>query len=216
MQNYKQEFIEFAMNKQVLRFGEFKLKSGRISPYFFNSGYFNDGESLRRLGEYYAKAVLDAGVKFDMLYGPAYKGIPLAASLAIALSQNHDLSVPYCFNRKEVKNHGEGGGLLGASLSSDVLIVDDVITAGTSIKESVAIIKHAHARPAGVVIALDRQEKAGGELSAIAEIQNLCKIPVISIISLEYLIEYLGNSTDLSQHLEKIRLYQKKYGIKSP
>ena len=215
MHDYQLEFIEFAISKEVLRFGEFKLKSGRLSPYFFNSGLFSDGESLRMLGEFYARATLGSGVKFDMLFGPAYKGIPLVSSLAIALDKNHGMNMPYCFNRKEAKDHGEGGTLLGAKLSKNVLIIDDVITAGTSVRESVKIIAQANARPAGVIIALDRQEKGDGEISAIQEIETLYKIPVISIISLEFLIEYLAISADLSKHLDNIRAYQKNYGIKT-
>ncbi|MGY8814338.1 MAG: orotate phosphoribosyltransferase [Gammaproteobacteria bacterium] len=213
MQDFQQDFIEFSISKNVLKFGKYKLKSGRISPYFFNSGLFNDGESLRLLGEYYAKTIINSGIKFDMLYGPAYKGIPLASSLAIALAQTSNRSVPYCFNRKEGKDHGEGGIILGAPLSNDVLIVDDVITAGTSVKESVKIIKEANARPAGVIIALDRQEKGSSKLSAIQEIEINYKIPVISIISLDLLIEYLSNSVKLSAFLGKIEEYQINYGI---
>ena len=215
MQDYQKEFIEFAISKQALRFGEFKLKSGRVSPYFFNSGHFNDGESLRLLGEFYAKAVLASGINFNMLFGPAYKGIPLVSSLAIALAREHGISVPYCFNRKEVKDHGEGGLILGANLNDNVLIIDDVITAGTSIRESVTIIEGANARAAGVVIALDRQEKGNSELSAIEEIVKQYKIPVISIISLHNLIEFLGKSSDFSGYMDIIRNYQKSYGINS-
>ncbi|MGK0297585.1 MAG: orotate phosphoribosyltransferase [Gammaproteobacteria bacterium] len=214
MQDFQQEFIEFSISKNVLKFGEFKLKSGRISPYFFNSGLFNDGESLRLLGEYYAKTIINSAINFDMLFGPAYKGIPLATSLAIALSQTNKRSVQYCFNRKEAKDHGEGGIILGAPLSNDVLIVDDVITAGTSVKESVKIIEEANARPVGVIIALDRQEKGNSKKSAIQEIEINYNIPVISIISLELLIEYLSNTAELSAYLGKIEEYQINYGIK--
>ena len=213
MHDYQREFIEFAIEKNVLRFGEFKLKSGRISPYFFNSGLFKDGKSLRRLGEFYAHAVLASGIEFDTLFGPAYKGIPLVSSLAIALDQYHNISIPFCFNRKEAKDYGEGGFILGAELNNNVLIIDDVITAGTSVKESVKLIDSADARAVGVVVALDRQEKGDGELSAIQEIKTQYDIPVISIISLNSLINYLGKSADLSQYLEKIEEYQKNYGI---
>jgi orotate phosphoribosyltransferase len=214
MQDFQQDFIEFSISKSVLKFGEYKLKSGRTSPYFFNSGLFNDGESLRLLGEYYAKTIINSDINFDMLFGPAYKGIPLVSSLAIALAQTNNRSVPYCFNRKEAKDHGEGGITLGAPLSKDVLIVDDVITAGTSVKESIKIIEEANARPVGVLIALDRQEKGISELSAIQEIEINYKIPVISIISLDLLIEYLSNSAELSAYLGKIQEYQIDYGIK--
>jgi orotate phosphoribosyltransferase len=213
MHHYQQQFIEFAITKEVLRFGEFTLKSGRSSPYFFNSGLFNDGESLSRLGSFYAEAVMMSGCTFDMLYGPAYKGIPLACSLAIALNLEHKISVPYSFNRKEAKDHGEGGSILGAPLQGRVLIIDDVITAGTSVRESVTIINNAGATPAGVAIALDRQEQGASNESAIQEIETLYDIPVISIISLELLIEYLSKNANMSQYLEMIRKYQKKYGI---
>jgi len=214
MQDYQKEFIEFAIAKNVLRFGEFKLKSGRISPYFFNSGLFNDGESLARLGDYYAAAIQASAVEYDMIYGPAYKGIPLASTLAIALYQHHRRSLPYCFNRKEAKDHGEGGITLGAPLSGRVLIIDDVITAGTSVRESVELIRQSGAVPAAVIIALDRQERGTGELSAIQEIKQTWNIPVISIISLDALIEYLGQSTEYLQYLDKIREYQSNYGQK--
>jgi len=213
METFKKEFINFAITKNVLRFGEFKLKSGRISPYFFNSGLFNDGESLARLGRFYAQAVMASRVEFDMLFGPAYKGIPLASAMAISLSCDYDRAVPYCFNRKEVKDHGEGGILLGAPLAGRVLIIDDVITAGTSVRESVKLIEHANASTAAVVIALDRQERGEAELSAIQEIEAGYGIPVISIICLEDLVDYLGHSTDLLQHLEKIQEYRQTYGV---
>lgn len=214
MQHYQKEFIEFAITKNVLRFGEFTLKSGRISPYFFNSGLFNDGESLTLLGQYYAAAIQSSAVNFDMIYGPAYKGIPLASTLAITLHQHHRRSLPYCFNRKEAKDHGEGGITLGAPLAGRVLIIDDVITAGTSVRESVDLIRQSGAFPAAVIIALDRQEKGTGELSAIQEIQQTWNIPVISIISLDALIEYLGQSAEFFQYLDKIREYQHNYGQK--
>ncbi len=213
MHNYQKEFIRFAIEKNVLRFGEFKLKSGRLSPYFFNSGLFNDGESLTRLGEFYAAAIQASAVNYDMIYGPAYKGIPLACTLAIALHRTYQRSLPYCFNRKEAKDHGEGGITLGSPLSGRVLIIDDVITAGTSVRESVDLITQAGASPAAVIIALDRQEKGAGELSAIQEIESTWNIPVVSIICLEALIEYLGESPELSQYLDKIKEYRCNYGL---
>jgi orotate phosphoribosyltransferase len=213
MQNYQQEFIRFAIEKNVLRFGEFKLKSGRISPYFFNSGLFNDGASLSRLGRFYMQAVLKSQVQFDMIFGPAYKGIPLASAMAISLADDYGRTVPYCFNRKEAKDHGEGGILLGAPPAGRVLIIDDVITAGTSVRESVQLIQAANASTAAVVIALDRQERGAGELSAIQEIEANYSIPVISIISLESLVDYLQKTTGLQQHLEKIQEYRQEYGL---
>ncbi len=213
MQNYQQQFIEFAMQKDVLCFGEFTLKSGRISPYFFNSGLFNDGESLMKLGSFYANAVKESDCKFDMVYGPAYKGIPLACALAMTLSMDGGIVVPYSFNRKEAKDHGEGGVIMGAPLEGRVLIVDDVITAGTSVKESVQIINDAGATPAGVAIALDRQERGESGQSAIQEVEVAYDIPVISIISLDLIIEYLSKTANMSQYLDEIRKYQKKYGI---
>jgi len=213
MQDYQQEFIRFAIEKNVLRFGEFKLKSGRISPYFFNSGLFNDGASLSRLGRFYMQAVLKSQVQFDMIFGPAYKGIPLASAMAVALADDYGRAVPYCFNRKEAKDHGEGGILLGAPLAGRVLIIDDVITAGTSVRESVQLIQAANASTAAVVIALDRQERGAGELSAIQEIEANHGIPVISIISLESLIDYLHKTAGLQQHLEKIQEYRQEYGL---
>jgi orotate phosphoribosyltransferase len=215
MQDYQQEFIRFAIQKNVLRFGEFKLKSGRISPYFFNSGLFNDGASLSRLGRFYLQAVLSSRVEFDMIFGPAYKGIPLASAMAISLADDYERALPYCFNRKEAKDHGEGGILLGAPLAGRVLIIDDVITAGTSVRESVQLIQAAHASTAAVVIALDRQERGAGELSAIQEIEANYGIPVISIISLDSLVDYLNQSADLQQHVEKIEEYRREYGVTS-
>ncbi len=213
MNQYQQDFIEFAISKDVLKFGEFKLKSGRLSPYFFNTGLFNDGESLQRLGEYYSAAIINSGISFDMLYGPAYKGIPLVSTLAISLNLHHGRSVPFCFNRKEVKDHGEGGAILGAPLKNKVLIIDDVITAGTSVNESMQIIQHANAKASGVVIAVDRQERGTGEFSAIQEVEKRHNIPVISIISLDLLIEYIENTDRFSKYLNDIRKYQENYGI---
>jgi orotate phosphoribosyltransferase len=213
MQAYQQEFLDFAIEVGVLRFGEFTLKSGRTSPYFFNSGLFNTGASLARLGRYYAQAVMDAGIEFDMVYGPAYKGIPLAASLAIALADHHQRDVPYCFNRKEAKDHGEGGVIVGAPLQDKVLIIDDVISAGTSVRESVEIIQAAGATPAGVVIALDRQERGKAETSAIQEVERDYGLRVASIVGLTQLIEYLDEKEGRENELEAIRAYQKSYGV---
>jgi len=213
MNQYQQDFIEFAISKDVLKFGDFKLKSGRISPYFFNTGLFNDGESLQRLGEYYSASIIDSHINFDMLYGPAYKGIPLVSTLAITLNLRHGRSVPFCFNRKEAKDHGEGGVILGAPLKNRVLIIDDVITAGTSINESMQLIQHANATASGVVIAVDRQERGTGEFSAIQEVEKRHNIPVISIINLNLLIEYIENNDRFSKYLNDIRKYQENYGI---
>lgn len=213
MQDYQRDFIEFAIEQKVLRFGQFTLKSGRTSPYFFNAGLFNSGKALAKLGRYYAQAIKDSGVNFDVLLGPAYKGIPLAATTAVALSDQHDEDVPYVFNRKEAKTHGEGGSLVGAPLEGDVMIIDDVITAGTAIREVMEIIDQAGAKPAGVVIALNRQEKGKGELSAIQEVERDYKMPVISIVSLSDLIEYLSEKGDMAEELEAIRKYREAYGI---
>lgn len=213
MQAYQREFIELSLQADVLRFGEFKLKSGRTSPYFFNAGLFNNGLALARLGQYYADAIVDNGIQFDVLFGPAYKGITLAASCAIALADKHRRSVPYCFNRKEAKDHGEGGNLIGAPLSGRVLIIDDVITAGTAIRESMNIIETAGAQAAGVVIALNRQERGQGTRSAIQEVEDTYQIPVISIISLEHLIAYIAQHPGYSRYLPAIQAYREQYGI---
>ncbi len=213
MQDYQREFLDFAIDVGVLRFGEFTLKSGRVSPYFFNSGLFNTGASLARLGRYYARAVMDSGIAFDMIYGPAYKGIPLAAALAIALADHHDRDLPYAFNRKEAKDHGEGGVIVGAPLAGRVLIIDDVISAGTSVRESVDIIQASGATPAGVVIALDRQERGQGETSAIQEVERDYGLKVASIVQLNNLVEYLGKSTEMAGHLAAIRAYREQYGV---
>lgn len=214
MQNYQKEFLDFAIDTGVLRFGEFTLKSGRVSPYFFNSGLFNTGASLARLGRYYAHAVLDSEIEFDVIYGPAYKGIPLASALAIALADHHNIDLPYCFNRKEAKDHGEGGIIVGAELKGRVLIIDDVISAGTSVRESVDIIKAAGATPAGVVIALDRQERGKGETSAIQEVEKDYGLKVANIVCLENLVEYLQTITDETSHLNAIQQYRDQYGVK--
>lgn len=212
MTDFRHEFIEFAIARQVLRFGAFVTKAGRNTPYFFNTGLFNDGESLRKLGQFYAKAILDSGLKFDSLFGPAYKGIPLVAAIAIALAEaGHN--VPFSFNRKEAKDHGEGGVIVGAALKGRVLIVDDVISAGTSIRESVHIIRANAASPCGVVIALDRQERGNGALSAAQEVAADHGLPVLSIANLATLIEFLQQQPRMAQNLAEIRRYQREYGI---
>jgi len=213
MRDYQKAFIEFALSREVLRFGEFTLKSGRVSPYFFNAGLFNTGSALARLGQYYAEAIIESGLEFDVLFGPAYKGIPLAAACSVALADHHQRDVPYSFNRKEAKVHGEGGNIVGSPLQGRILIIDDVITAGTAIRESMQIIDTAGAKPAGVLIALDRQEKGRGELSAIQEIEQQYGIPVLSIITLENLITYLGQQPDMQTNLATVIAYREKYGI---
>ena len=212
MSDFTQEFIQFAIQKQVLRFGEFKTKAGRNSPYFFNAGLFNDGDSLMRLGEFYAAAILQSGIRFDMLFGPAYKGITLAASIAIALARQ-GVNVPFAYNRKEAKDHGEGGTIVGAPLQGRVLIVDDVISAGTSVRESVEIITAAGAIPAGVAIAIDRQERGIGTLSAVQEVERDHGLPVCAIANLDGLIRYLHDQSDMAQNLEQIQKYRTIYGI---
>ncbi|WAJ70017.1 orotate phosphoribosyltransferase [Catenovulum adriaticum] len=213
MQKYQREFIEFALSRGVLKFGEFTLKSGRISPYFFNAGLFKTGGDLAKLGQFYAAALQDAAVKYDLLFGPAYKGIPIATATAVALADKYDQDVPYCFNRKEKKDHGEGGQLVGSELTGDVMLVDDVITAGTAIRESMEIIQAQGANLSGVLIALDRQEKGKAELSAIQEVERDFQTQVISIISLTDLIEYLQQAGDKTQELEKVEAYRQAYGI---
>ena len=200
--------------KQVLRFGDFTLKSGRTSPYFFNAGLINDGISLARLGASYAQAIVDSGTAFDMLFGPAYKGIPLATATAVAFADRHRRNVPIAYNRKEIKSHGEGGQLIGAPLAGRVLVVDDVITAGTAIRESIDFIRLGQATPAGVVLALDRQERGVGQLSAVQEVQSAFSIPVIRIITLDHVIEYLegGDSTD---ELDALRNHRRTYCVDS-
>ena len=215
MKPYQQQFIDFALKTGVLRFGSFTLKSGRISPYFFNSGLFNTGESLARLGRFYAQAINESQLDFDVLFGPAYKGIPLASTTVIALADHHQRDVPYIFNRKEIKDHGEGGQLVGADLSGKILIIDDVISAGTSVRESVAIIKTAAATPAGVIIALDRQERGQNTLSAIQEVEAEHNIPVVSIICLDDLLNYLQNNTELAEYLPAVESYRQQYGVDS-
>lgn len=213
MKDYQREFIEFAIEQNVLRFGEFTLKSGRVSPYFFNAGLFRTGRALAKLGRFYAEAIAAAKVEYDVIFGPAYKGIPLAAVTAVALADQHDLDVPYVFNRKEAKDHGEGGVLVGAELKGKALIVDDVITAGTAIREVMQIIDANSAQAGGVVIALDRQERGKGELSAIQEVERDFNIPVVSIITLEQVLQYLDEQGGLEQHADAIRAYREQYGI---
>jgi len=211
MKNYKQEFIEFALQCNALKFGEFTLKSGRISPYFFNTGLFNTGEKLRKLGQFYAYALEDSGIDCDMLYGPAYKGIPLVCAVSIGLSEVSNRDIPYVFNRKEVKDHGEGGLLVGSDLAGKALIVDDVISAGTSVRESVEIIKQASATPAGVLISLNRQEKGRGETSAIDDVEKSYGFKVASIICLADIIGYLEESGN-AEYLSAVLQYRKTYG----
>ena len=213
MQDYQREFFDFVISSGVLRFGEFTLKSGRVSPYFFNSGLFDSGAAIARLGRYYAAAITSSGIEFDMLYGPAYKGIPLAVTTAIALYDHHNRSVPYAFNRKEAKDHGEGGVIVGAPLQGRVLIIDDVISAGTSVRESVDIIHHADAALAGVAIALDRQERGHGATSAIQEVEQEFDLRVISIADLESLKSYLAEKADMAEAMQKIVQYQQRYGV---
>ena len=213
MKDYQREFIEFALAKNVLRFGEFTLKSGRISPYFFNAGLFNTGGDLARLGRFYASALADSGIDFDLLFGPAYKGIPIATTTAVALADHHNMDMPYCFNRKEAKTHGEGGSLVGSDLVGKVMLVDDVITAGTAIRESMEIIKAHGAELSGVLIALDRQEKGKGELSAIQEVERDFNTAVISIVTLTDVITYLSSKPEMQDHLENAKAYRAQYGI---
>jgi orotate phosphoribosyltransferase len=210
--DFSQEFVAFACNKGVLRFGEFKTKAGRLSPYFFNAGLFNDGASLARLADFYAQSILASGIAFDMLFGPAYKGIPLVAAISMALAaRGHNL--PFAFNRKEAKDHGEGGTLIGAPLAGRVLIVDDVISAGTSVRESVDIIRHGGAVPAGVAIAIDRQERGTGELSAVQEVERNLGMPVIAVARLTDVIAYLAGQPALEQNLAAVRRYRETYGV---
>ncbi|NAX20820.1 orotate phosphoribosyltransferase [Vibrio sp. V39_P1S14PM300] len=213
MKAYQREFIEFALEKEVLKFGEFTLKSGRKSPYFFNAGLFNTGRDLARLGRFYAVALADSGIAFDVLFGPAYKGIPIATTTAVALADHHDVDTPYCFNRKEAKDHGEGGNLVGSALEGRIMLVDDVITAGTAIRESMEIIQANGADLAGVLVAIDRQEKGKGELSAIQEVERDFGCAVISIVSLSDLIRYLEERGDSDDHLAAVKAYRAEYGI---
>jgi orotate phosphoribosyltransferase len=213
LKTHQRDFIRFAIQKKVLKFGEFTLKSGRISPYFFNAGLFDDGESLANLGAFYAQTLIDSAIPFDVLFGPAYKGIPLGAATAVSLSSLHRKNVPFAFNRKEAKTHGEGGTLVGAPVSGKVMIIDDVITAGTAIREVISIIKAAGAEPAGVIVALDRQEKGQGALSAIQEVERDFNIPVLSIVNLNQVLDYIKDDASLSTYADAISLYRSHYGI---
>lgn len=215
--NYQQQFLEFVISMDVLKFGEFKLKSGRMSPYFFNAGLFNNGEALARLGQFYSTALLESGVEFDLLFGPAYKGIPLVSTTAVSLHTDHGINVPYGYNRKEVKDHGEGGQLVGAELKGKVVIVDDVITAGTAVREVMALLQSddSAANPVqvtGVLIAMDRQERGKGDLSAIQEVEREYGISAISVVKLEHIIDYLALDGRFSEQLESMNRYRDEYG----
>jgi len=213
MNNYKTQFIDNALDSGALKFGEFRLKSGRLSPHFFNAGEFYQGKALAALGKCYAAAIVDSGVEFDVLFGPAYKGITLAAATSIALAEHHDLDVPYCFNRKEAKSHGEGGTMVGAPLEGRVLIIDDVITAGTAIREVMAMVNEAGAKAAGVVIGVDRKERGNGKSSAIQEVEEQFKIPVVSIIDIDDILTYLETKPDMASLVEEIKEYRDEYGV---
>lgn len=213
MLDYQKQFIQYSLDCGVLKFGKFELKSGRTSPYFFNTGLFNSGAQLAKLGQFYAQALIHSGIKVDILYGPAYKGIPLVSTASIAYAQMQDSDIPFAFNRKEAKDHGEGGNLVGAPLKGNVLILDDVITVGTSVRESVVTINAAGASPAGVLIALDRQEKGEHDISAIQEVSTRFAMPVISIIALEHIIEFIETDVAYVKNIAAIREYQQQYGI---
>ena len=215
MLNYQKQFLDFVIQRRILRFGDFTLKSGRVSPYFFNAGLFNTGQALAFIGRSYAAAIRHADIAHDVLFGPAYKGIPLVSAASVALAEHFSQDVPYCFNRKEAKDHGEGGTIVGAPLAGRVLVVDDVITAGTAIREVMGLIEQAGAEAAGVVVALDREERGQGELSAIGEIRQQYGIPVTSIISLNQIIQYLESTgnPDLVNYLPQLKSYQDRYGV---
>jgi orotate phosphoribosyltransferase len=211
--NFRHEFIKFALARKVLRFGEFKTKAGRVSPYFFNAGLFHDGDSLRQLAQFYVKAIAAAEIEFDMLFGPAYKGIPLVAAIAIAFAEK-GRNVNYSFNRKEEKDHGEGGGIVGAALEGRVMIVDDVISAGTSVRESVNLIQGSRANPCAVAVALDRMERGSGLLSAVQEVTQQYHMPVISIATLDDLVMFLETNREMSSNLGAVNQYREKYGVR--
>ena len=213
MRAYKKEFIDLSLELGVLKFGEFTLKSGRVSPYFFNAGLFNTGYAAAKLGRFYAAAVAESNVEFDMIFGPAYKGIPLAALTAAALAEHYGIDVPFSYNRKEAKAHGEGGSIVGAELTGKVLIIDDVITAGTAVREAYQLITGTGAEIAGLVISLDRQERGQGPLSAVQELRNSLNIPVVSIVQLNDLVETLEESEEFEQFLEPVVSYRRKYGV---
>lgn len=213
MKSFKRDFIEFAISREVLKFGRFTLKSGRVSPYFFNAGLFNKGRDLAMLGRFYAAALVDASIDFDVLFGPAYKGIPIATATAIALADHYDIDTPYCFNRKEAKSHGEGGVLVGSPLNGRIMLVDDVITAGTAIRESMTLIEAQGAQLCGVLIALDRQEKGKAELSAIQEVERDFGTQVVSIITLSDLMDYLSDHLVHQESLQAIASYREQYGV---
>jgi orotate phosphoribosyltransferase len=213
MDNYKIQFIDNALNSGALKFGQFRLKSGRLSPHFFNAGEFYRGKALAALGQCYAAAIVESGIEFDVLFGPAYKGITLAAATSIALAEQHDMDVPYCFNRKEAKSHGEGGTIVGAPLEGKVLIIDDVITAGTAIREVMSMVEQAGAKAAGVVIGVDRKERGNGQSSAIQEVEQQFDMPVVSIIDIDDILTYLEAKPDMQQLVEQIKEYRKEYGV---
>ncbi len=213
MKQFSKEFLDLSIDLGILKFGEFKLKSGRLSPYFFNAGLFNTGEALAKLGKYYAQAIVDSGVEFEMLYGPAYKGITLAAATVIALANDHGLNIPYAYNRKEAKDHGEGGVIVGAAISGKALIIDDVISAGTSVRESVKIIKENGGEVAGVVIALDRQERGESDSSAVQEVERSYATKVISIAKLEQLVDYLGDADFSEEIISAVKKYREQYAV---
>lgn len=213
MKPYQQEFLNFALENNVLTFGEFTLKSGRLSPYFFNFGLFQTGSSLAKLGDYYAQSIVDSGLQFDMLFGPAYKGIPLVSVIAATLYEKHGVDYPYAYNRKEVKDHGEGGNIVGAPLAGKVLVVDDVISAGTAIREAAGIVNENGASMAGIAISLDRQEKGTGEKSAVQEVEDAYNISVLKIIGLDHVIQHIETTAKNPELLQKINAYRAQYGV---